>query len=206
MGGRAHRRKFDCMPMVRDKYPFDVAPLFTGLLQTTRLARLWAELGDYYMTASIRGTINEVERAWLDMALLPRLVNGWVQAGNIAVAAANGISAEEIQAIRDDRLDVLPPEGRELVELVRLTIDGTLTAQQFRALAGSHGSKWVIEVIGYTIFRYASAIINSLMWKIQDIEVDDELIDEMFSAMREGKLGAQIMMEKEAFAKGSLQE
>lgn len=200
------RRKFDCMPMLRDKYPFEVAPLFTGLLQTPRLARLWAELGDYYMTASIRGTMNEVERAWLDMALLPRLVNGWVQAGNIAVAAANGISADEIQAIRDNRLDALPAEGRELVELVGLTLEGTMTAKQFRALADSHGTKWVMEAIGYTVFRYASSIIDSLTWKIQSIEVGDELIDEMFSALREGKLGAQNMMDKEAFARGALEQ
>lgn len=199
------KRKFECMPMLRDEYPFEVAPLFTGLLQTPRLARLWAELGDYYMTASIRGTMNEVERAWLDMGLLPLLVNGWVQAGNIAVAAANGISADEIEAIREDRLDALPSDGRELVELVRHTVEGTLTAERFRELADSRGTKWVIEAIGYTVFRYASAIIDSLMWKIQKIEVGDELIDEMFSALREGKLGAQNMMDKEAFARGALE-
>ena len=199
------KRKFDCMPMLRDKYPFEVAPLFTGLLQTPRLARLWAELGDYYMTASIRGTLNEVERAWLDMGLLPLLVNGWVQAGNIAVAAANGISADEIAAIKENRLDTLPSEGRELVELVRLTVEGTLTAERFRELADRRGTKWVIEAIGYTVFRYASAIIDSLMWKIQKIDVGDELIDEMFSALRAGNLGAQNMMDKEAFARGALE-
>lgn len=200
------RRKFDCMPILRDTYPFEVAPLFTGLLQTPRLARLWAELGDYYMTASIRGTMTETERAWLDMGLLPRLVNGWVQAGNIAVAAANGISADEIEAIREDRLDALPSEGRELVELVRQTVEGTLTAEQFRALADRKGTKSVMEAIGYIVFRYASAIIDSVMWKIQKIEVGDELIEEMFSALREGNLGAQNMMDKEAFAKGSMDQ
>lgn len=199
------QRKFDCMPMLRDAYPFEVAPLFTGLLQTPRLARLWAELGDYYMTASIRGTINEIERAWLDMGLLPLLVNGWVQAGNIAVAAANGISADDIEAIREDRLDALPADGRCLVELVRLTVRGTMTAERFRELAESRGKKWVIEAIGYTVFRYASAIIDSLMWKIQKIDVGDELIDEMFSALQEGNLGMQNMMDKEAFARGALE-
>lgn len=200
------QRKFDCMPMLRDEYPFEVAPLFTGLLQTPRLARLWAELGDYYMTASIRGTMNEVERAWIDMGLLPLLVNGWVQAGNIAVAAANGISADDIQAIRDNRLDALPPEGKDLVELVRLTVEGTLTAARFRELAAGRNTKWVIEAIGYIVFRYASAIIDSIMWKIQKIEVGDELIDEMFTALTEGRLGAQNMMDKEAFARGALEQ
>ena len=199
-------RKFNCMPMLRDEYPFEVAPLFTGLLQTPRLARLWAELGDYYMTASIRGTLNEVERAWLDMGLLPLLVNGWVQAGNIAVAAANGISADEILAIREDRLDALAPDARAIVELVRLTVEGTLTADRFHELAEKKGTKWVMEAIGYIVFRYASAIIDSLMWKIQKIEVGYELVDEMFSALREGKLGAQNMMDKEAFARGSLDQ
>ena len=200
------QRKFDCMPMLRDEYPFEVAPLFTGLLQTPRLARLWAELGDYYMTASIRGTMNEVERAWIDMGLLPLLVNGWVQAGNIAVAAANGISADDIQAIRDSRLDALPPHGKELVELVRLTVEGSLTADRFRELAADRGTKWTIEAIGYIVFRYASAIIDSIMWKIQKIEVGDELIDEMFTALKEGRLGAQNMMDKEAFARGALEQ
>lgn len=199
------KRKFDCMPMLRDEYPFEVAPLFTGLLQTPRFARLWAELGDYYMTASIRGTMSEVERAWLDMGLLPLLVNGWVQAGNIAVAAANGISAEEIVAIRENRLEALPSDGADLVELVGSTVKGTLTAERFRELAESRGTKWVIEAIGYIVFRYASAIIDSLMWKIQKIEVGDELIEEMFSALQQGILGAQNMMDKEAFAKGALE-
>lgn len=200
------KRKFSCMPMLRDQYPFEVAPLFTGLLQTPRFARLWAELGDYYMTASNRGTLNEIERAWLDMGLLPLLVNGWVQAGNIAVAAANGISADDILAIRENRLDALPADGAELVELTRATIDGTLTAKRFRELADARGTKWVIEAIGYLVFRYASAIIDSLMWKIQKIDVGDELIDEMFEALREGNLGAQNMMDKEAFARGALEQ
>lgn len=199
------KRKFSCMPMLRDKYEFEVAPLFTGLLQTPRFARLWAELGDYYMTASIRGTLNEVDRAWLDMGLGPLLVNGWVQAGNIAVAASNGISADEIMAIREDRLDQLAPPAREIVELVRLTVGGTLTAERYRQLAASKGAKWVIEAIGYIVFRYASAIIDSIMWRIQRIEVGDEIVDEMLSALRTGGLGQQNMMDKEAFAKGSLE-
>ena len=199
------KRKFACMPMLRDDYPFEVAPLFTGLLQTPIFGRLWAELGDYFMTASIRGTMNEVERAWLDMGLLPILVNGWVQAGNIAVAAANGITADDILAIREGRLDALHPDGRDMVDLVHQTVEGTLTAERFREIAEKRGVKWVIEAIGYIVFRYASAIIDSLMWKIQKIEVGDELIEEMFTALRENKLGAQNMMDKEAFAKGSLQ-
>lgn len=198
-------RKFACMPMLRDAYPFEVAPLFTGLLQTPRLARLWAELGDYYMTASIRGTLNEEERAWLDMGLLPLLVNGWVQAGNIAVAAANGISADEILAIREDRLEALKPDARIIVELVRRTVSGELTAEGFHEVAQRKGTKWAMEAIGYIVFRYASAIIDSIMWKIQKIEVGDELIDEMFTALQEGKLGAQNMMDKDAFARGSLE-
>ena len=128
-----------------------------------------------------------------------------MQAGNIAVAAANGITADDILAIREGRLDALDPDGREMVDLVHQTVEGTLTAERFREIAEKRGVKWVIEAIGYIVFRYASAIIDSLMWKIQKIEVGDELVQEMFTALRENKLGAQNMMDKEAFAKGSLQ-
>ena len=199
------RRKFAAMPMVRDRFDFRVAPLFGALLQSPRLARLWAESGDFFITAKARGTMNEMDRAWLDMGLVPLLVNGWVQSGNIAVAGSLGITADEIRAIREDRLDVLAPEARKLVDLAQAVARGTLAAEQFKALASERGTKWVVEAIGYVVFRIGSSIIDSVLWQVQGIEGGPHIVDEMISALSEGRLGRQNMFDKEAFAKDRLQ-
>ncbi|HKT77551.1 MAG TPA: hypothetical protein VJQ78_12515 [Sphingobium sp.] len=199
------KRKFAAMPMVRDRFDFRVAPLFGALLQSPRLARLWAESGDFFITAKARGTMNEMDRAWLDMGLVPLLVNGWVQSGNIAVAGSLGITADEIKAIREDRLDVLAPEPRKLVDLAQAVARGTLAAEQFKALASERGTKWVVEAIGYVVFRIGSSIIDSVLWQVQGIEGGPHIVDEMISALSEGRLGRQNMFDKEAFAKDRLQ-
>ena len=198
------RRKFANMPMVRDRFDFRVAPLFGALLQSPRLARLWAEMGDFFITADMRGTMHEVDRAWLDMALIPLLVNGWVQSGNIPVAAGHGITADEIIAIREDRLDVLSPEARKIVDLAQATGRGTLNADQFRAMADEKGVKWVVEAIGYVVFRMGSAIIDSVLWQVQGIEGGPHIVDEMITALLEGRLGKQNMFDKAAFARERL--
>lgn len=198
------RRKFANMPMVRDRFDFRVAPLFGALLQSPRLARLWAESGDFFITAKARGTMNEMDRAWLDMALVPLLVNGWVQSGNIAVAGGLGITAEAIEAIRQDRLDVLAPEARKLVDLAQAVARGTLGADQFKALVSEYGTKWVVEAIGYVVFRIGSAIIDSVLWQVQGIEGGPHIVDEMITALAEGRLGQQNMFDKEGFARDRL--
>ena len=198
------RRKFAAMPMVRDRFEFRVAPLFGALLQSPRLARLWAEMGDFFITAKMRGTINEIDRAWLDMALVPLLVNGWVQSGNIAVAGDHGITADEVTAIREGRLDVLAPDPRKLVDLAQATARGTLTAEQFKALASERGVKWVVEAVGYVVFRFGSSIIDSVLWQVQGIEGGPHIVDEMITALAEGRIGRQNMFDKEAFANDRL--
>lgn len=194
------KRKFANMPMVRDRFDFRVAPLFGALLQSPRLARLWAEMGDFFITTHIRGTLSEIDRAWLDMGLSPLLVNAWVQSGNIPAAASNGISADEIMAIREGRLDALAVEAREIVELAQATSRGTVTAEQFKALADKRGTKWAVEAIGYAVFRIGSAVIDSALWQVQGIEGGDHIVQEMLSALVEGTLGAQNMFDKAAFA------
>ena len=193
------KRKFANMPMVRDKFEFRVAPLFAALLQSPRLARLWAEMGDFFITAHIRGTMSEVDRAWLDMGLSPLLVNGWVQSGNIPTAAAHGITADDIVAIRESRLDSLPPEARHIVDLAQATARGAVTAEQFKDLADRKGAKWVVEAIGYVVFRIGSAIIDSAMWQIQGIAGGEYIVEEMIQALVEGRLGKQNMMDMAAF-------
>ncbi|HKX77498.1 MAG TPA: hypothetical protein VJM34_03155 [Novosphingobium sp.] len=195
------KRKFANMPMVRDKFDFRVAPLFGALLQSPRLARLWAEMGDFFITAEVRGTLSELDRVWLDMGLIPVLVNGWVQSGNIAVAAAHGITANEITAIRENHLDSLAPEVRKIVDLAQATASGTITADQFKGLAGEKGAKWVVEAIGYIVFRIGSSIIDSALWQVQGIEGGAHIVDEMIAALAEGRLGKQNMMDKAAFAR-----
>ena len=194
------RRKFANMPMLRDKYEFRVAPLFTALLQSPKLARFWAQMGDFFITAGVRGTLSELDRAWLDMGLSPLLVNAWTQAGNICVAAANGISADDILAIRENRLDSLAPEARQIVDLAQATMRGCVTAEQFKELASHKGPKWVVEAIGYAVYRSGSALIVAAMWQIQGIEGGDHLIEEMLAALRDGSLGEQRMMDKAAYA------
>ena len=198
------RRKFANMPMVRDRFDFRVAPLFGALLQSPRLARLWAEMGDFFITAEMRGTMNEDDRAWLDMGLVPLLVNGWVQSGNIAVAGGHGITADEITAIREGRLDALAPEARKLVDLAQATARGRLSADQFKAMASDRGTKWVVEAIGYVVFRIGSSIIDSVLWQVQGIEGGPHIVDEMIAALAEGRLGRQNMLDKEAFARERL--
>ena len=193
-------RKFANMPLVRDRFEFRVAPLFAALLQSPRLARLWAEMGDFFITTHIRGTLSELDRAWLDMGLSPLLVNAWVQSGNIPTAAALGISADDIVAIRENRLDTLPQDARAIVDLAQATFRGTVSAEQFKALALERGTKWVIEAIGFAVFRIGSAIIDSAMWQLQGIRGGDHIVQEMISALRNGTLGAQDMMDKAAFA------
>ena len=194
------KRKFANMPMLRDTYEFRVAPLFGALLQSPKLARFWAEIGDFFITAEQRGTLSEGDRAWLDMGVSPLLANAWTQAGNFAVAAANGVSADDMTAIRENRLDSLAPEARQIVDLAQATLRGTVTAEQFNELAGKKGKKWVVEAIGYAVYRSGSAQMVSAMWQIQGIESSDEIIEEMIGAIRDGSLGEQKMMDKAAYA------
>lgn len=194
------RRKFANMPMVNERFEFKVAPLFAALLQSPRLARLWAEMGDLFITSQIRGTLSELERAWIDMGLNPLLVNGWVQSGNIPTAAAHGISVDDIVAIRNNDLDALAPDARRLVDLAQATAKGCFTQEQFRALVEAKGTKWAVEAIGFVVFRIGSAVIDSVLWAVQGIHGGSHIVEEMIAAYRDGTLGSQSMMNKEAFA------
>lgn len=195
------KRKWANMPMLRDNHAFRVAPLFAGLLQSPLLARFWAEIGDFFITAAERGTLTECDRAWIDMGLNPLIVNSWTQSGNICVAAEQGISAEDIVAIREGRLDSLAAEVRQIVDLAQATVRGCVSMDQFKELAARRGAKWVVEAIGYAVYRSGLALIVSAMWQIQGIEGGDAIMQEMIEALVDGSLGEQKMMDKSAFAK-----
>jgi len=57
----------------KDGTDYRLTPLFQGLLQSPKLARLWAHFGDFYQTSEMRGSFTNRERDVGLLSLLPLL-------------------------------------------------------------------------------------------------------------------------------------
>lgn len=169
-------RFFNSFPTERGG-EFKLTPLFQGLLQSPRLAKLWAGFGDFYQTSEERGSFNNRERDVALMSLLPTLTiarTGKFPLSPVWVtwAVSTGVTPKDIKAILEERVDDLAPEDRQLFEFVRATASGALTSEQFRALADRWDVKTAIEFISMITWRIGLLRTVNAHWLIQDLIPD----------------------------------
>jgi len=171
------KRKFAGTPEVCDLgYEYQPNTLWTGLLQSPLLAELWANMGNFYMTAQGRGSYTNRDRGLADMAL-------GLSGLQIKAAVAAGIDPSDIKAIRSNRLDGLDPADRQLVEYVRAVRDGTVDRPMFEALVERMGMKAALEFTCFIPYKMALYPLSFGMYQIQGIPMsdlqDDKLLDDL---------------------------
>jgi len=157
---------------------YRLTPLFQGLVQSPKVAELWAHFGDFYQTSEDRGSFNNRERDVALLSLVPTLVcsrTGKFPLSPIWVtwAVATGVTPQTIVAILEERLDELTPEDRQLFEFVRATASGGLTSEDFDALVSRWDVKTAIEFISFVTWRIAILRTVQAHWGIQDLLTDN---------------------------------
>lgn len=170
-------RFFNSMPN-EGEAEYRLTPLFQGLVQSPKVAELWAHFGDFYQTSEERGSFNNRERDVALLSLVPTLVcsrTGKFPLSPIWVtwAVAAGVTPPTIVAIVDEKLDELTPEDRQLFEFVRATASGGLTSEHFDALVERWNIKTAIEFISFVTWRIAILRTVQAHWGIQDLLTDN---------------------------------
>jgi len=183
------KRFFESVPANAGQ-EYRLTPYFQGLLQSPRVAKLWANFGDFYQPAEKRGSFTHRDRelAELTVGMLLKLLTGTrsLPAIHVADAIGVGLAASDIQAIYEDRLEDLSPADRQLAEYVRATVQGQLTPELFDALAERIGRKTAIEYTSYICYRVGGMLGVRAMWRIQGRERNSKRGEQVLQAYLEG--------------------
>lgn len=185
------KRFFHSIPANKGK-EYRLTPLYRVLLQSPRVAELWAGGADLFQMAEQRGTFGNRARDLVQQALVPVLKE---QLGRppqnpilpIAYAIESGISAQHIRAIWDDRLDELEDDDRQLVEYVQATARGTLTRKLFEDLAAKMGVKGAVEYTSFVTYKIGSLRTMDAVVGIEGVPVDPSAAEEFVQAHIEGR-------------------
>ena len=102
------KRFFESVPANAGQ-EYRLTPYFQGLLQSPRVAKLWASFGDFYQPAEKRGSFSHRERelAELTVGMLLKLMTGTrsLPAVHVADAVGVGLAPTAIKAIYEDRFE-----------------------------------------------------------------------------------------------------
>lgn len=171
---------------------YRLTPYFQGLLQSPRVAALWAAFGDFYQPAETRGSFTNRERelAELTVSTLLKKLTGQsrLPAIHVADAVGVGLSPVDIKAIYEGRLDDLSVEDRQLVEYVHATAEGRLNPALFDALAARMGVKTSIEYTSYVCYRIGGMLGVRAMWGILGRSMDASAGEELLQAYIDGTI------------------
>jgi hypothetical protein len=180
----------------KDGTDYRLTPLFQGLLQSPKLARLWAHFGDFYQTSEMRGSFTNRERDVGLLSLLPLLTNA--RTGKIPLspvwvtwAVGTGVAPKDIEAILEGRVDDISPEDRQLFEFVRATATGGLTKAMFDGLVARWNVKTAIEFISFVTWRIGLLRTVQAHWGIQDLPSDNSEGYKVLQEYIEGKRQAE---------------
>lgn len=183
------KRFFESVPANAGQ-EYRLTPYFQGLLQSPRVAKLWASFGDYYQAAEKRGSFTNRDRelAELTVGMLLKVLTGTrsLSAIHIADAVGVGLTASDIQAIHEERFEDLSPADRQLAEYVRATVRGQLTPELFDALAERMGRKIAIEYTSYICYRVGGKLGVHAMWTIQGRERNTKRGEQVLQAYLDG--------------------
>lgn len=163
--------------------PYLLTPYFNGLLQSPKVAKLWAAFGDFYQPAEDRGSFTHRERelAEIVVGIQLKLLTGRPHMAPIHIADAVGVGLDphDIKALHEERYEDLSPEDRQLAEYVVATVRGALTPELFDALAARMGRKTAIEYTSYAVYRVGGKLGVQAMWGIQGRQMRPELGEEL---------------------------
>lgn len=172
--------------------PYRLTPYFNGLLQSPRVAGLWASFGDFYQPAEERGSFTHRERELAELvvaSLLRTLLTGqkYLAAIHVADAVGVGLSPLDIKAIDEGRFDdVAAAEDRQLVEYVIATVKGQLTPELFDGLEARMGRKVAIEYTSYVVYRVGGMLGVVAMWGILGRPMDTTNAEALLQAFIDG--------------------
>ena len=185
------KRFFESVPANAGQ-EYRLTPYFQGLLQSPRVAKLWASFGDFYQPAEKRGSFSHRERelAELTVGMLLKLMTGTrsLQAVYVADAVGVGLAPTAIKAIYEDRFEDLSPVERQLAVYVRAPLQGQLTPELFDALAARMGRKIAIEYTSYVCYRVGGMLGIRAMWRIQGRERTSARGEQVLQAYLDGTI------------------
>lgn len=184
-----NRRFFYSVPENQDRV-FRLNPMYQALMQTPRLAELWARLDSYFQAGESRGSYTSRERELVDHALVQplreQLGRTIVSAIHVADAVGAGMSPLDIRAIHEGRLDDISPDDRQLVEYVQAVARSHVNAELFDALVDRMGLRTAVEYTMYAAFTVGRLRIVYALLGIQDIVPDSSRAEELLQKFIDG--------------------
>jgi hypothetical protein len=186
-----------------DDAPFHASPLYVGLLQSPRLARIWAELTSFFMLGEARGSYTNRQRELVDAVLTAELRTALVAFMHFSDAVGVGIDPDALDAILDGDHGRLGGADRTLADYVRGVVRGETTEAGYDGVVAMMGARAAAEYTAFigaklmlmrTIQAFTAACgeaAQETLWAPpsgarEDWEVDVALLREHVAALREG--------------------
>lgn len=189
------KRFFFSIPVNKGK-EYRLTPFYRVLLQSPRVAELWAKGADLFQAAEQRGSFSNRARDLVQQALTPVLREQLgrpieVPVVPIAYAIESGIAPAHIKAIWDGQLDELQDDDRQLVDYIQAVAWGSLTRRQFDNLAARMDVKAAVEYTSFVTYKIASLRTMDAVAGIEGVVPDAAGAEEFLQAHIDGLVADQ---------------
>lgn len=139
---------------------------FGALLNSPPLAAALADLGRFIRQSHLRGSFTDAERELVDMVLTVDFDYWTIGVLHLPDALAVGVRPEAVDALLDERPDRLRPDERQLVDYVRMVVNGTVDDPSHAALQERFGIRGALEYTGLVSFL----ICTWRLWQALGVE------------------------------------
>jgi hypothetical protein len=120
------------------------------LLWSPTLSHMLSEFGRTVRTLGDRGdSYTHADREFVDQVLAVDFRTNIVQERHLPDALSTGVRLEAIEALRENRLDLLTNEELELTNFIRRVVGGTMNSETWDTIELRMGKRGAVD---YTIF------------------------------------------------------
>jgi hypothetical protein len=172
------RQQSEAAPVEHD------AGYYGRLLLSPRLAYHLSEIGRIVRGIGDRGdSYTHAERELVDQVLSADLGTNVIQLHHVPDAVSAGVRLAAVEALRHGREDELDAEERELAAFVRAVVSGSVSDDQWAALEGRRGERWMVD---FGIFALFLQLTMRLQQLVGMPDPSDAEVDAVIAGLRDG--------------------
>jgi hypothetical protein len=150
--GRTTMRKTDDWPY----YGQPLVPYWGAILNSPRMARIYCEIGTFFIDAPKRGSFSAYEVEFVDLVVGRHLGNHDPVVYHAENCVANGGDPEVMRAVWRGEFDLIPPADRQLVDFIVAVCDGNVSQPMWNRMEDRMGRKGAVEFTGYVCYKLMS--------------------------------------------------
>jgi hypothetical protein len=150
--GRTTMRKTDDWPY----YGQPFVPFWGSILNSPRMAKVYCEIGTFFIDAPKRGSFSAYEVEFVDLVVCRHLGNDVPVVYHAENCVANGGDPEVMRAVWRGEFDLIPLADRQLVDFIIAVCDGMVSQPMWDRMEDRMGRKVATEFAGYVCYKLMS--------------------------------------------------